>query len=144
LSIAVYVLDTSVLSELARPRPHGAVVAWLKAVRPEHLFLSAVTIGEIQIGIQRTRDNDPRQANSIESWLLQVIATCRVVPMSEIELRIWARLMHRTPQHLYVDAVIAATALSRRFTVATCDVSGFATFEVSTFNPFGARSSQVR
>lgn len=135
----MYVLDTNVLSELRRPRPHGAVIAWLKAVRPEHLFLSAVTIGEIQIGIQRTRENDIQKAISIESWLLQVIATYRILPMSEIEFRIWARLMHRGPQHLYVDAMIAATALSRSFTVATRDASDFAVFEVATIDPFGAR-----
>lgn len=52
----MYLLDTNVVSELRRPRPHGAVLAWLQSVDDAQLFLSAVTLGEIQAGIELTRE----------------------------------------------------------------------------------------
>ena len=63
----MYLLDTKVVSELRRPRPHGAVVAWLQSVDDASLFLSAVTLGEIQAGIERTREQDPAKAAEIEA-----------------------------------------------------------------------------
>jgi toxin FitB len=68
-------LDTNVVSELRRPRPRGAVVAWLHTVPDSGLYVSAVTIGELQAGIELTRDRDPKKAAEIESWLEQVAET---------------------------------------------------------------------
>jgi predicted nucleic acid-binding protein len=62
----MYLLDTNVVSELRRPRPHGGVITWLKSVDANDLRLSAVTLGEIQAGIELTRDQDPAKAESIE------------------------------------------------------------------------------
>lgn len=60
-----YLLDTNVVSELRKPRPHGSVVAWLKALEGNQLFVSAVTLGELQAGIELTRKQDPiRQTRS--------------------------------------------------------------------------------
>src|SRR5205823_8084894 len=63
-----YLLDTNVVSELRKPRPHGGVVAWLNNQEEHQLFLSAVTMGELQAGIERTRRQDPSKASDIESW----------------------------------------------------------------------------
>jgi toxin FitB len=63
-----YLLDTNVVSELRKPRPHGAVVAWVNGLHEEQLFLSAVTLGELQAGIERTRRQDPVKAREIELW----------------------------------------------------------------------------
>ncbi len=68
----MYLLDTNVVSELRRARPHGAVLAWLQDVRDEDLHISAVTIGEIQSGIEITREQDQAKAAEIEAWLEQV------------------------------------------------------------------------
>jgi len=62
-----YLLDTNVVSELRKTKPHGGVVAWLKTLRPEQIFLSAVTIGELQAGVELTRTNDAAKALEIET-----------------------------------------------------------------------------
>ena len=55
----MYLLDTNVVSELRRPKPHRGVLAWLASVAPEELYLSAVTMGELQVGVERAREQDP-------------------------------------------------------------------------------------
>jgi hypothetical protein len=72
-----FLLDTNVISELRKPRPHGGVVAWIHDLQDEQLFLSAVTMGELQAGIERTRRQDPLKAAAIESWADQVASSCR-------------------------------------------------------------------
>jgi toxin FitB len=64
----MYLLDTNVISELRKPRPHGGVVAWLESINSNDLYLSAVTLGEIQAGIELTREQDPLKAAEIEAW----------------------------------------------------------------------------
>ena len=63
----MYLLDTNVVSELRKPRPHGAVVAWLQSVADADLYLSAVTLGEIQSGIELTREQDAAKAAEIDA-----------------------------------------------------------------------------
>jgi hypothetical protein len=132
----VYLLDTNVVSELRRPRPHGAVVAWLRDVPDSDLHLSAVTIGEIQTGVEITRERDPEKAAEIEGWLDRVAATLNVLPMDGGTFRRWARLMHRRSDQLLEDAMIAATAQMHDLTVVTRNVRDFEAFGVKTLNPF--------
>jgi toxin FitB len=135
----MYLLDTNVVSELRRPRPHGAVAAWLESVSNEHLHLSAVTVGEIQSGIEITRERDRDKAAEIEAWLEQVAGAYNVLAMDARTFRMWARLMHRKSDRLIEDAMIAATAAVHGLTVVTRNVSDFDGFGVRTFNPFRAR-----
>ena len=134
----MYLLDTNVISELRRPRPHGAVVAWLESVADSDLHLSAVTLGQIQAGIELTRDQDAAKAAEIEQWADLVSASYNVVPMDAETFRVWARLMHRRSDTLYEDAMIAATAKQYQLTVATRNVADFARFGIEVFNPFDA------
>jgi len=108
----MYLLDTNVVSELRRPRPHGAVVGWIKSVDDADLHLSAVTLGEIQSGIELTREQDAAKAEEIEVWADQVAATYNVVAMDGMTFRVWARMMHRRSDTLYEDAMIAAAELA--------------------------------
>ena len=100
------------------------------------MFLSAVTIGEIQAGIEVTRAQDQEKASELTAWLADVIATHRVLPMDVPAFREWARLIHGKSNTLIQDAMIAATANVRGLTVATRNQRDFAALGVSSFNPF--------
>jgi toxin FitB len=132
----MYLLDTNVISELRKPRPHGAVVAWISSVDDAHLYLSAVTIAEIQAGVEVTRDQDEAKAQEIEAWLDLVSTTYNVLPMDAATFRAWAKLMHRRSNTFYEDAMIAATAQAHNLTVVTRNVGDFKPFGVSVLNPF--------
>jgi predicted nucleic acid-binding protein len=133
----MYLLDTNVVSELRKPKPHGAVVAWLQSLDDAQLFLSAVTLGEIQAGIELTREQDAAKATEIEAWLELVANAYNVLPMDGAAFRHWARLMHRQSDTLYEDAMIAATARANGLKVATRNVADFKALGVEVFNPFG-------
>lgn len=132
----MYLLDTNVVSELRKPKPHGAVLQWMEEVSDAELHISAVTIGEIQAGIELTREQDEAKAAALEEWLGLVAGTFNVVPMDAAAFRVWARLMHRASDTLYEDAMIAATAKVHKFTVVTRNVADFKGFGVNVVNPF--------
>ena len=131
-------LDTNAVSELRKPKPHGAVLQWIQEIADADLHISAVTIGEIQAGIELTREQDEAKAKELEQWLELVAGSFNVVPMDAIVFRVWARLMHRTSDTLYEDAMIAATAKVHDLTVVTRNVTDFKNFGVSVLNPFTA------
>ena len=131
-----YLLDTNVVSELRKPRPHGAVIAWLRNLQDEQLFLSAVTLGELQAGIELTRRQDPVKAGEIELWADQLEASYQVLPMDSSCFRECARLMHTKSTHLIEDGMIAATARIHGLIVATRNESDFKLLNVQVFNPF--------
>ncbi|HSI49986.1 MAG TPA: type II toxin-antitoxin system VapC family toxin [Ideonella sp.] len=137
----MYLLDTNIISELRRPRPHGAVVAWLESVAETDLFLSAVSLGEIQAGIELTREQDTAKAEEIERWADQLAAAYQVLPMDAETFRIWAKLMHRRSDTLYEDAMIAATAKRHKLVAVTRNVADFSQLEVALLNPFEWRGS---
>jgi len=132
----MYLLDTNVVSELRRVRPHGAVREWLARQDDKDLYLSAVTLGEIQAGIEITRMQDPQRADEIEAWADAVADSWNVLPVDASIYRRWARLMHGQPDHLYEDALIAATALAHDLTVVTRNTADFKGFNVGLLNPF--------
>lgn len=132
----MYLLDTNIVSELRRARPHGAVLAWLDGIPDTDLFLSAVTIGELQAGIEITREQDHTRAAELETWLDKVAAAYNVLAMDGRIFRRWAQLMHRQPDPLIEDAMIAATADCHGLVVVTRNVRDFARLEVKTLNPF--------
>lgn len=134
----MYLLDTNVVSELRKQRPHGAVLAWFESVNEAQLYLSAVTLGEIQAGIELTREQDTEKALEIEAWLELLAGAYNVLPMDAATFRAWARLMHRKSDTLYEDAMIAATAKIHGLTVVTRNVADFDALGADVFNPFGA------
>jgi predicted nucleic acid-binding protein len=131
-----YLLDTNVVSELRKPRPHGGVVAWLNRQEEEQLFVSAVTMGELQAGVERTRRQDPAKAGDIESWVDQFAASYQILPMDSSCFREWGRIMDRKPDELLEDAMIAATARVHHLIVATRNEADFRQFDVGILNPF--------
>lgn len=134
----MYLLDTNVVSELRRARPHGAVLAWLEGIEDRDLHISVVTIGEIQAGIEITREQDQGRAAELEEWLEQVAGAFNILDMNAPTFRRWARLMHRRSDDAIEDAMIAATAITRNLTVVTRNVRDFEPFGVTVLNPFEA------
>jgi toxin FitB len=135
----LFLLDTNVVSELRRVRPHGALLGWLQDVRDQDLHLSAVTIGEIQSGIEITREQDQARAAALEAWLDEVAETYNVLSMDTRTFRVWARLMHRRTDNLIEGAMIAATAAVHHLTVVTRNVRDFEGLGVLTLNPFAIK-----
>lgn len=135
----MYLLDTNVVSELRRLRPHGGVVAWLASLNDAQLHISAVTIGEIQAGIELTRLQDAAKAQTLENWLAQVASSYNVLPMDAACFRAWARLMHGKSNTLIEDAMIAATAQVHGLMVATRNGADFNALGLDTYNPFEYR-----
>ena len=132
----MYLLDTNVVSELRKPRPHGAVLAWLQGVDDDSLYLSVVTLGEIQAGIEVTREQDETKVAELKQWLDLVSISYNVLPMDARTFREWGRLMHRKSDTLLEDAMIAATARQHKLTVVTRNVADFKSLGVPVLNPF--------
>ncbi len=132
----MFLLDTNVVSELRKPKPHGAVLAWIKQANDADLHLSAVTIGEIQAGIEITKEQNPEKATELSAWLDQLAAAYQVLPMDGRVFRDWARLMHRKSDTLYEDAMIAATARVHDLILVTRNVTDFKILGVEILNPF--------
>ena len=135
----MYLLDTNVVSELRRPNPHRNVLNWVRGIPGDQLFLSAVTIGEIQSGIEITREQDAAKADEIEEWLDRVLSTFGILPVDATAFREWARLMHRQSDTLMQDAMIAAVAIVNRLEVVTRNVRDFEQLGVPALDPFTIR-----
>ena len=135
----MYLLDTNVVSELRRVRPHGGVLAWLQNVEDRDLHLSAVTFGEIQAGIEITREQDTAKAAEIEAWADELASVWNILPMDAAAFRVWGKLMHRRSDALIEDAMIAATARVHGLQIVTRNVRHFKEFGVSVFNPYTFR-----
>ena len=131
-----YLLDTNIISEIHKPKPHGAVVAWFGSLREEQIYLSAVTLGELQEGIERTRRQDAAKAGAIEAWVNEVENSATVLPMDGRSFREMARMMVGRQEELFYDVMIAATARLHGLTVATRNEKDFRHLGVDIINPF--------
>jgi toxin FitB len=139
----LYLLDTDVVSELRRIKPHGAVLEWLGSVDDADLHISAVTLAEVQAGVELTRDQDAAKAAELQAWVDLVAQTYSVLPMDGATFLLWATMVHRKSDKLNEDAMIAATARIHRLTVVTRNTGDFAGFSVPLLNPFNARQRGV-
>ena len=132
----MYLLDTNIVSELRRKKPHGAVVAWLHSVDDKDLYLASVTLAEIQAGIELTREQNAERADELEVWLDDVAATYNILNLDGNAFRAWAKLMHKKSDTLYEDGMIAAIAKVNKLIVVTQNITDFAAFDVPLLNPF--------
>jgi predicted nucleic acid-binding protein len=138
----MFLLDTVVLSELRKaPRQRNRnLVHWIGVVPSQDLFISVLTIGEIERGIERQRQLDPPFAESIAAWLDTILRTYedRILAVDVAVARRWGRLSHRIGNK-GLDLAIAATALEHGLTVVTRNVPDFEPTGVSVLNPFNSR-----
>lgn len=131
-----YLIGTNVVSETRKPKAHAGALAWLKNLDVGQAFFSAVTFGEIQKGVELTRQQDSAKANEIEAWATQLASTSEILPMDATCFREYARLMHRRSDTIREDAMIAATARIYGLTVATRNERDFRNLEIAVVNPF--------
>jgi len=134
-----FLLDTNVISELRKRKPHGAVSQWFDATRAEDIKIPAVALGELQNGMELTRLQDPEKASEIEQWIDRIMLTFSVISMNGATFREWARLMAGKSDDLSGDAMIAATSRVHGMVIVTRNVNDFANFGVRVFNPFTAK-----
>lgn len=132
----MFLLDTNVVSELRRLRPHGAVKAWLASVPDTRLHLCAVTLGEIQRGVERARETHPEKALEIEAWADKIERSFSVLSIDAAIFRLHARWMYARPANCFEDALIAATAKIHGLTLVTRNTKDFAAYDVVRFDPF--------
>ncbi len=132
-----YLLDTVVLSELRKRRPLPSVLRWVKGQRDAELFVSVVSIGEIERGVENLRLSNPVFAQELEQWLETLLNFYgdRILPISAAEARLWGRLSSRTG-HEGADILIASTAISRGLTVVTRNTKHFEPTGARVLNPF--------
>ena len=138
-----YLLDTNVVSELRKRTANRAVTAWFNAAPSSELFLSCLTIGEIRLGIERLRRKDDAQASVIEQWLIGLRTTYQdhIVPIDSVIADRWGRLNVPEPMPV-MDGLLAATALSRDWTLVTRNTADFAQCGVRLLNPWDGAAAR--
>ena len=130
-------LDTVVLSELRKARPNAGVVSFIEAQAADALFLSVLTLGEIEAGIEKQRTAAPEFAEELSQWLTVMelqFAQC-ILPVTPAIAKLWGRLCEQTGNK-GIDNLIAATALCHNLTVVTRNVKDFEPTGVRVLNPF--------
>ena len=141
----MYLIDTVVLSELRKPQRDARLASWVERQRTTDLFVSVITIGEIERGIAQQRARDPNFAAALAAWLDRVLALYgeRILPFDLQVARRWGQLSAALGNDS-ADLMIAATALEHGLTVVTRNVSDFEPTGVATLNPFVLRPSRKR
>ncbi len=132
----MFLLDTDVLSALRRRDRNLGAVRWVESQRTADLFLSVVTVGEIERGITQQQRQNPPFARDLARWLDRVLAwySDRILPVDVATARRWGQLS-ATVGHDGADLLIAATALERGLTVVTRNVRHFEPTGASVLNP---------
>jgi predicted nucleic acid-binding protein len=135
----MYLLDTVAFSEFFKRHPHPAFVRWFAQREEQLFFLSVVTVGEVEKGIERQRNQEPVFAEALQSWLERSLHVYRdhVLPVSTDIARRWGKLSGRLGRN-DIDLLIAATALEHGLTVATRNIRHFIPTGVAVENPFEA------
>ena len=137
----MYLLDTNVVSEATKKRPDAGVVEFLRLQSANALFLSALTIGEVEWGIENVSDMAKRAA--LRQWLSHDLLPAyagHILPIDESVMVTWARMAlatGRKPKPLpCMDALLAATALHQELTLVTRNTADFEAFGVPLANPW--------
>jgi predicted nucleic acid-binding protein len=137
----MFVLDTNVLSELRRARGGTAdrnVIAWASSVRATNLFLSVITVLELELGVRLAERRDPAQGAVLRAWIdVQVLPTFsgRILAV-DTEVALECARLHVPNPRAERDALIAATALVHGMSVVTRNVDDFTSTGVEVLDPW--------
>jgi len=135
----MFLVDTNVVSETRKTRPDANVMAWLVGLDNRTVFLSVVTLAELQKGAESVRGRRPAAARSLESWIDAPARTHAVLPVNQPVSREWGRLLATASAKRAMDLLIAATAVVYGLTVATRNIRDFDDLPVPAINPFETR-----
>lgn len=137
----MYLIDTDVLSELRKRTADANVLGWFETIASTDLFLSTVTVFEIELGIEQRQRDNPTFARELALWLETVLRLYgdRVLPLTTSIARRWGRISAQVGNK-NLDLAIAATALEHGLTVVTRNVAHYTTARVATVNPFEAKA----
>jgi predicted nucleic acid-binding protein len=136
-----FLLDTNVLSEMSRPRPSRTVVASLRNIPLDAMFLSDVVIAEIRFGTENV--GNPARRDMLQNWLKNDVRPSfagRILPVTEDIFVRWRWIVEMNRRKGYTfeqsDALLAATAVHHNLTVLTRDIEPFERSEVTCLNPW--------
>ena len=133
-----YLLDTNVLSETVKPRPEAAVVRWIDSIAPEHLFISALTVGEVRRGVEKLPEGKRKERFS--DWLEEEIPVWfkgRIMPVDENVADTWGIISSHTKRTIpVINCLLAATAILHRAVLVTRNQRDFAIPRLEVFNPW--------
>lgn len=136
----MFVLDTNILSETRRSAPNRNTVAWLASVPDHRLHISVIVVGEIRRGILMHAKTNPHSAQRLDLWLDELIDNYafgdRLLPVTLEDALAWGRITADHKRLPEADALIAAQALSRDWTVVTRNTKDFERTGVRLLNPF--------
>lgn len=136
-----YLLNTCLLSELVKPMPAPAVLGWMRDRVESELFISAMTLAELQRGVARLPDS--RRCSELTAWLqqLEIGFEDRVLPFNQETAGAWARMCAKVESEgrsmAAFDSIIAATALQHGLALVTRNVRNFAQAPIVLINPWG-------
>ena len=133
----MFLIDTMVLSELRKRERNENVVRWISEQRSTNLFLSVVTIGEIERGIELQKKKDAEFATALTVWLDKVLTLYseRIIAIDLATSRRWGRLS-ASVGHDGADLLIAATAMEHGLTVVSRNIQHFEPMGVPVLDPF--------
>lgn len=133
----MYLLDTVILSELRRKERNTKVVTWIAAQRESELFLSTITVGEIERGIALQQLRNPEFAATLADWLDKILTRYadRLLAVDTATARRWGRLSAQIGNQS-ADLIIAATAMEHGLVIVTRNTRHFEPTGVRVLNPF--------
>jgi predicted nucleic acid-binding protein len=140
----MYLLDTNVVSELRKVRTGKAepnVALWADSVEVNELFISAITVQELEIGVLLSERRDPAQGSLLRTWLDRHVLPAFAERILAVDTAIALRSakLHIPDPRPVRDGLIAATALVHGMTVVTRNTADFEPAGVATLNPWLAR-----
>ena len=132
----IWLIDTNVLSALRRPERAPRVAEWIRSQQPTDLYLSVITLGEIERGIVQQEARNPGFSADLRAWIdrTNLLFADRILPFDSAAARVWGRLSAEIG-HPGADLMIAATALVHGATVVTGNVNDFAPTGVAVLDP---------
>jgi predicted nucleic acid-binding protein len=132
-----YLLDTNIISELRRPSAHKQVKDWALAIRPQQLFMSCITIGEIKVGALKRFEKNPSEGQMLLDWLEELTSqySDRILSIDISVAQTWGELLARDSTNP-IDALIAVQCITYHMCIATRNIKHFKDFNIKLINPF--------